>query len=330
MSERLPTSEFEPEQTLALAASMAERGMREEAWERSLLVGSIPLPPIPPTEIQKSIKMGVTVAMLKMLENPDTPINMVDTMHSVFDDTTLADLVRSYNEEPTEENKLTTRSLIDAQIRAVQEHVIHDQSIQERMKNQLQAAALVAHNHSKDINEVFASDDLYAECMRTMYTPESYAQEVMSMIEKTNQEFILTYVENIVASELQAGIDSGEISSEDYELEKAEIMEMVREDQETMVELDQLVETIRQAYEKVMTRGIERFWGESDVHNTSTILGRLAIQPAEEVTLSAGMLRLQSYNDIVATVCMEKGWDPNNLTVEQMRYIHSTSEIEDF
>lgn len=330
MNESYLGAEHEPGEILALASAMAQRNIREQHWQQSILAQTVPILPQPPVEVAQSIQTGATAAMLESLEKPDVPIDPLGIVRVIVDDKAISDLILSGGEEPSEESNALARSLIEAQVKTTWDHFIADQYEQQKMKDHLDAAKRVADSHSVAISEVFESDDLYAECVRAQYTPQTYAEDILTATEKLNQDWAMAAIESTVEATLQAELTNGEITAAEYGAEKAEIMRDLLADEEMLADVDASMSAFRHAGQILITRGIERFWGKPVLDSSHALLGQLAMQQADAPTLSQGLRRLQQYNDIIITICMEQGWDPDRLTVEQSRYIHSTSTMQNF
>lgn len=322
--------EGDPGRVLALASSIAQRNVKEQSWQLSVLAETVPLAPQPPLEVMQSMQTGAVVAMLESLENPDRIMEPTSFIKTVIDDKAIADIIRSSNEEPNEENTNLFRAVLDGQVKTLWEHFIIDHDAQQKLKDLLGVAATVADQHAVSIYDVFSVDDLYFECMRTLNTPETYAEETAAEIKKVNQEFMLATLENMVEGMLQAAITAGEATTEECATEKAKIMERLEDNEEVIADLDASLSVLQQAGQRLILRGIERFWGKQVLDKSVASLGQLAAKGAGDIPLSSGMHQQQRYNDIVATLCIEKGWDPNILTIEQMRDIHANPLMQSF
>jgi hypothetical protein len=329
MHDHIPAHDLGPDEILSLASSIADRDIRESQWRLSILAETVPIPLGQPVEVQRSIQTGTTVAILRRLDNPSKPIDFADIMRTTIDDNALADMIRSSDNEPTAENIAKFRASIEAQMDATRKHFSDDQDNQENTKKLLAAAQSIAKSHSVSIHEVFASDELYAECVRAIDTPEEYAQKALAGIEKINQDFMMTTLENAADALLQEDMANGELRPEDYESEKAELIREIQEDSEAMADIEDSLASVRQATKKVVAKGIERFWGTSAPETTQIILGQLAIDQMQRLPLSRDFATIQKRNDVVITLCIEKGWDPKNLTVEQAKYINASPAMKD-
>jgi hypothetical protein len=326
-----PSYEGDPSSVLALATSMAEREIQEIAWRQSILAETVPMPPQPPVEVVRSIQIGAMAAMLESLENPDAVIDPVALSRALIDDEALVNVIRSVNEEPTEENMSMLRDTAEGQAKTLWEHFATDESLQQNMKRQVEAAQAVADRHSVPIHDVFDRDDLFVELITTRHTLETFVEEGVESVAKMDQDFGMAAVESMVGVILQQEINSGEISAEEAAEEKNELMLEILADETTMADLNASMAVVRQAGQRLVARGVERFWGREALDDRSTaLLGRLAATGASEVPLSDTFLRLQRHNDIVATICMQNEWDPRNLTVEQTRTINASPEMQSF
>lgn len=323
-----PSYEKDPSVTLSLAASIVQRQIDENAWQRTILAETVPVQPTLPVEVARSVQTGVTVAMLKALENPEAMPDSDEIARTIIDENTLKNILLSTNEEPTDENMALVRAIIYGQIKNSMEHFSSDEKARARLGRLLQSADVVATQHEVIVPEVFADDELYSECMRTMYTPEAFAEETAESLEKLNQEFVLSTLSVAADAMLQMEVANGEISTEEYEQLKQDYINEILQDEDALADINVQISVVRQGALRVISKSIERFWGAQSLTENSGILGSLATRFASSGELSGGLLRQQKYNDIVVTVCMEKGWDPDELTVDQMRYISSRPEMQ--
>lgn len=319
--------EGDPTMVLALASSIAMRNVQEQSRQHSILAETIPLPPQPPAEVLQSIQTGATVAMLESLENPEREIDILARTKTIIDDNTIIDLLRSGNEEPSRENIETTRLTIDVQIKTMWEHFASDHDAQQEMKDLLEAAQNVADRHAVPVYDVFSDDSLYAEYIRTKSTPQEYAEGFAVATEKLDQEYGLALIDSLAVALLQAEMDNGEITEEEYAEEIRVIKQGLRRDEEMLSELNASLFALRQASYKLLLEEVGRFWGKQAVDELSLFLGQLAAKAVGDAPLSSSMREQQQYNDIVATLCMEKEWDPKSLTIEQMDYINSSPQV---
>ncbi|HSX33488.1 MAG TPA: hypothetical protein VLF91_04080 [Candidatus Saccharimonadales bacterium] len=329
MSEYLDIGERSPEELLALAASMAQRSIREQQWHQSVLAQSLPVPPAPPTEVAQTIQTSATVAMLRALEDPEAVIDVPGLVMGTIDDTTIASMLRSQNREPTPEGITRIRTMVDIQVRTLYDQFASDTNAQESLRRSLAAAQAIADAHGAEICEVFSSDNLYAEYARSSYgTPEEYAARTAAQLEKFNKDAFLTNIKLLVASMLQAEVDAGRLAAADYATEEALTTEMLLHDPEVQADIAASMARIRSAAQEVTARGIERFWGTEAVNHLKA-LGTLATAETTE-PLPNSLRQQQSYNDIIKTVAMEQGWNPDELTITQMRFIHASPAMERF
>ena len=322
--------EDDPSQVLELATSIAQRSIQEQTWTRSVLGETIPMPPSLPIELMQSIQTGTTVAMLEILENPNITLDVPSRIRNLLDDQAMAYILHICDEEVSQENINSVREQLTVLAEASMSAVANDDRSKQKFKEYLETAKFVASKYSVSVAEVYAEEALYEECTRIVHTPQSYAEEVLEMTNKLNHNFLQAMVKDLVEAMLEAEIARGEITAEEATAQRDEIIREFMQEEESLADINKSLSVLQQAGHKLIVRGIERFWGKQTLEESGTWLNELTDGVDDEVPLSDGLRKQQRFNDIVATLCMEKGWDPNNLTVDQMRYINLSPQMQAF
>lgn len=316
---------------LELAAAMAYRGVQEQLANQTILAAAMPLPPAPPVEIQERLQTGLTVILLKSLEDPEVRIDAVNLAAIMFDDQTVADVYRSFGEEPDEDSGQDMRAMAAAQLQVANDTFNPDGTAQEKLRATVANAERIAESHGVTVGTVFRDDGLYIEHMQTLHTPTEWVRDAMDGSEQISSEYMMNMISSTAAALAQGEIAKGLITPEEFEAEHAANMREMMEDESTLHELQALLSNLKGAVKKYTQQSLERFWGkqavdELDEECREWLLGSRTV--AEK--LGGFMLALQQHADIIATYCMEQGWDPNKLTIPQMQEIIASPAMQEF
>ena len=330
MSGALFGHEQKPEQLLALAASMAQRDMDEDVWQSSILADHMPLPPQPPQEINRSIKVGMAVATLEALENPAQPINVARRTETLVDDTTLRDMFRSRGQEDVDQEELSlVRGMIVSQATVLWDAFVGDDYAQQQLIGRLRAAQTVAEENGVELSEVFAFDDLYTSLVRTQYNPQTFLLKELQLINRMNLAVFVNLLEAMADAQAQAELADGEFGPDFLESAKAEIMEAIFENEDLMKQAESIIVTIRNGGRIIALASLDRFWGEGSHEMVEeSVMEKFDTELSDSDGLPELIVRQQRYNDLFATICMENGWDPKALSIDQVRQINTSPAIQ--
>lgn len=313
---------FKDEEVLTLASSIARRQVAEQRWSNEVVSFVVPSGPPLPIEVQQSMQTGRTVMMLRALEEPDAVIDVGEISRVIIDDGTIVSMAKTRDLELDDEDLISARARIDSAFKSAIEHFTGDSDARKDFADELESARTIANRHSVNLHEVFDNDELFAESMRARFTPATYVDRTARFIERLNAEFLEKIIVGMADAVLEDEVRRGEITEEESLRDKEELMQELRDDPE----LEQTASAMRSVVPVLISKGIERFWGEAALAEVGTQLGRLASQHTL-VAPTEGMLREQRVSDFIKTYCMEHDWDPTKLTIEQHRQINNTPEM---
>jgi hypothetical protein len=189
----------------------------------------------------------------------------------------------------------------------------------------------IADNHAVAVHEVFDSDDLYSEFIRSRTTPYAHAQEQAAAAAGV---FDLEFgVDAAIGKEellLAEAVDSGEITDEEAAMRgTAFIYELLQDDKLASIRIG--LSLAQQARHRLIARSIERHWGPEVLGEMSEFLDHLEADSASNASdqLSPTQRKLRAGNDVITAICSENGWDPLNLTFEQWDAIEDSPQMRE-
>ncbi len=281
------------EELLSLAAAVSSRKVTELLWTRAQLERVMPLEPLPSTDIVQSVQTGFTVALLRHIDDPESgsPSDYRQSAYDMLDDSMLEQYLISVNHEPNELMMALMRSQVTTQVDAMFDTVGEEMDLGELLQREVAAAREVAAERGVAAEQVFATDELFEEMTRHMYSPQSYVEEQWNFFEQSTQA---------LKTQLMQESDDAAYTSE----------------------LETRVALAQKATRVFIREGIRRFWGEETLREMDAQhIGELVVVEDAKVSDSPHLTKMQSHADRFAVACMERGWDPNQLSTAQYQQV---------
>jgi len=180
-----------PEQSLAIADAMAIRDGRLEAVSEQILAGlqGLSYEAKTPEEMRKA-HIGRTVLYLAKVEDPDAPFTLaelVDATRSNGSDAYVG-AAEAVDENVGAEIKASFMRDTMGEIQSAMEAA--DEEIAKDFARTLTAAKEVAADHGTDVATVYATDELYYEACRRIYSPVGTAEQLCRGIDSFSVEMI--------------------------------------------------------------------------------------------------------------------------------------------